>query len=50
MPDADATVYAKWTVNIHTVSYNMNGHGTQVASQSVNYGASIPQPNVDNVT
>ena len=46
MPDADATVYAKWTINSHTVTYDMNGHGTQVPQDTVNYGESIPQPEV----
>jgi uncharacterized repeat protein (TIGR02543 family) len=45
-PNGEVNLYAKWTVNTHTVTYDMNGHGTQVSPDTVNYGESIPQPEV----
>ncbi len=40
------TLYAKWTVNDCLVEFNMNGHGVQVASQSVAYGGKVDKPEV----
>ena len=31
---ADTTLYAKWTANTYTVTFNANGHGTAPAAQS----------------
>ena len=49
---ADLTLYAKWTQNgtqppvgnDHNVSFNMNGHGTQVPYQTVADGAKATKP------
>ena len=30
-------LYAKWTINSHTITFNMNGHGTQIAPITQNY-------------
>ena len=40
---ADMTLYAKWTINSYTVSFNSNG-GSVVASQSVNYRGTAMEP------
>jgi uncharacterized repeat protein (TIGR02543 family) len=40
---ADITLYAKWTANIYTVSFNSNG-GSAVNSQSVTHGSAATQP------
>ncbi|WP_179090274.1 InlB B-repeat-containing protein [Paenibacillus sp. FSL H8-0548] len=37
------TLYAKWTINSYTVSFNSNS-GSSVNSQSVNYGGSAATP------
>ena len=37
------TLYAKWTVNSYTVSFNANG-GSAVKSQTVKYGAKASKP------
>jgi uncharacterized repeat protein (TIGR02543 family) len=39
----NVTIYAKWTVNQYTVTFNSNG-GSVVASQSVNYGSTATAP------
>ena len=39
----DTTLYAKWTVNSYTVSFNSNG-GSAVDSISANYGSTIDKP------
>ena len=43
MEAANKTVYAHWTVNTYTVSFDSNG-GSAVASQSVRYGSKATQP------
>ncbi|MCR5151324.1 MAG: InlB B-repeat-containing protein [Clostridiales bacterium] len=42
--NSDLVLYAKWTINSYTVSFNMNGHGTAPASQSVEYGKTAAEP------
>ena len=39
----NTTLYAKWTVNSYTVSFNSNG-GSTVASQSIPYGSTATSP------
>ena len=41
MPANDVTLYAKWTINTHTVTYNTNG-GNEIASFTAEYGTAIP--------
>ncbi|MDO4983914.1 MAG: InlB B-repeat-containing protein [Eubacteriales bacterium] len=47
---ADTTIYAKWTKNTtpptttYTVSFNMNGHGDQIAAQTVEEGYKATKP------
>ena len=43
MEAANTTVYAHWTVNTYTVSFDSNG-GSAVASQSVKYGSKASRP------
>ena len=43
MEAANTTVYAHWTVNTYTVSFDSTG-GSAVASQSVRYGSKASQP------
>jgi uncharacterized repeat protein (TIGR02543 family) len=40
---ADITLFAKWTVNNYTVSFNSNG-GSAVNSQSIQYNSTATQP------
>ncbi|GGL61789.1 InlB B-repeat-containing protein [Sporolactobacillus putidus] len=40
---ADTQLYAKWTVNSYTVSFDSNG-GSAVGGQTVNYGDQATQP------
>lgn len=40
---ADVTLYAQWTINSYTVSFNSNG-GSSVNSQSVTYESTASQP------
>ncbi|WP_168735955.1 InlB B-repeat-containing protein [Cohnella fermenti] len=40
---ADVTLYAKWTTNSYTVSFNSNG-GSAVGSQTVEYNGKATQP------
>jgi len=40
---ADTTLYAKWSINIYTVSFNSNG-GSAVADQAVNYNGAATLP------
>ena len=40
---ANITLYAKWTINAYTVSFNSNG-GSTVNSQSINYNTAATQP------
>ncbi len=40
---AAITLYAKWTINQYTVTFNSQG-GSAVASQNVNYNATATQP------
>jgi uncharacterized repeat protein (TIGR02543 family) len=40
---ADITLFAKWTVNNYTVSFNSNG-GTAVSSQVIAHGSTATQP------
>ncbi|MCR5271656.1 MAG: InlB B-repeat-containing protein, partial [Lachnospiraceae bacterium] len=41
---SDLTLYAKWTANTYTVSFNANGHGSAPSSQTVNYGNKATKP------
>ena len=40
----DTVLFAKWTVNNYTVTFNANGHGTAPAAQTVTYGKTATQP------
>ncbi|WP_168735956.1 InlB B-repeat-containing protein [Cohnella fermenti] len=42
----DTPVYAKWTPNSYTVSFNVDG-GTAVANQTVSYGGTASEPTPD---
>lgn len=42
----DVTLYAQWTPNTYTVTFNTNG-GTSVSSASVQYGQTVAEPNDD---
>jgi uncharacterized repeat protein (TIGR02543 family) len=43
MPSADATVYAKWTVNQYTISFEENG-GSAVTDITQDYATSVTKP------
>jgi uncharacterized repeat protein (TIGR02543 family) len=43
MGSADVSLYAQWTINSYTVSFNSNG-GSAVPSQAVNYNATASTP------
>ena len=40
----DTVLYAKWSVLRVAVSFHMNGHGTQVPSQTLDYGKKAARP------
>ncbi len=41
---SDTTLYAKWTANTYTVSFNANGHGTAPSNQTISYGNKATKP------
>ena len=41
---ADVTVYAKWTINTYTVSFDANGHGTAPEVQSIVWKETATEP------
>ncbi|MBO4425590.1 MAG: InlB B-repeat-containing protein, partial [Clostridiales bacterium] len=43
---SDITIYAGWTINTYTVTFNYNGHGIgkAPAAQTVNYGGKVTMP------
>lgn len=43
MPEADLTLYAKWSINQYTITFESNG-GTDVTALSSDYQASITKP------
>lgn len=43
MPDAELTLYAKWTVNQYTITFDSNG-GSEVASITLDYGTPVAEP------
>jgi uncharacterized repeat protein (TIGR02543 family) len=43
MPAENKTLYAKWTINSYTISFNSNG-GTSVTAITENYNEAITQP------
>ncbi len=47
---ANITLYAKWTINQYTVTFNANGHGTAPSAVKVNYGAKVSKPSDPAVT
>lgn len=50
-PTDNTTLYAQWTVNTYTISYNINGGDTAAPqSQSSNYGGSITINNGNGLT
>ncbi|MCK7486330.1 MAG: InlB B-repeat-containing protein [Bacillus subtilis] len=43
MPAQNITLYAKWTINSYTISFNANG-GSAVTSITQNYGTAVSAP------
>lgn len=43
MPSQNMTLYAKWTINSYTISFNSNG-GSAVSPITQNYGTSVSAP------
>ena len=41
---AAITLYAKWTANTYTVTFNANGHGTAPDAQTINHGSKATEP------
>lgn len=41
---ASVDLYAKWTVNTYTVTFDSNGHGVDPEEQSVNHGGKALEP------
>jgi len=41
------TLYANWTINTYTVSFNVNGGSGSVASQTVNYNSTATAPSTN---
>ena len=42
--DDNITLYAKWTINSYTVTFNIKGHGTAPGTQTVEYGSKASKP------
>ena len=42
--NADVTLYAQWTIHSYTVHFDMQGHGSNISNQIVNYGAKVKEP------
>ena len=42
---SDVTLYAKFTINTYTVTFNANGHGTAPPAQTINHGQQATKPN-----
>ncbi len=40
----DIILYAKWTINSYTVTFDVQGHGTAPAEQTVQYGGKVLEP------
>ena len=38
------TLYAQWSTNVYTVTFNMHDHGTPVGSQNVAHGGKVTEP------
>ncbi|MCR5272450.1 MAG: InlB B-repeat-containing protein [Lachnospiraceae bacterium] len=47
---SDTTLYAKWTANTYTVSFNANGHGSAPSSQTIDYGDYVTEPDDPSAT
>lgn len=41
---ADTTLYAKWSASSCTVSFELNGHGDAIPSQTIPYGDPVTEP------
>ncbi|GHV70085.1 hypothetical protein AGMMS49928_16280 [Spirochaetia bacterium] len=41
---AATTIYAKWTINTYTVTFNNQGHGAAKTPQTVNHGGLVTNP------
>ena len=41
----DINLYAKWTVNSYDVTFNLQGHGSAIAPQTIDYGDTVEEPN-----
>ncbi len=39
-----ATLYAQWSTNVYTVSFNMHEHGSTVGSQNIAHGGKVTEP------
>jgi len=44
---ADTTLYAVWQINTHTVTFNVQGHGTAPEAQTVNHNGTATRPETD---
>lgn len=47
---SDITLYAKWTANNYTVSFDLQGHGETITDQTINYGGKATQPTTPTAT
>lgn len=39
-----ATLYAQWSIDVYTVSFNMHEHGSTVGSQNIAHGGKVTEP------
>ena len=44
MPAANTTYNATWTINSFDVTFNMQGHGSAIAKQTINYNGLVTEP------
>jgi len=42
--NADKTIYAKWTIYNYQVTFDLQGHGSSIAAQTIDHGGLVSKP------
>ena len=48
--NADKTIYAKWTIYNYQVTFDMQGHGSSIAAQTIDHNELVEQPSAPSET
>ena len=48
--NADKTIYAKWTIYNYQVTFDMQGHGASIATQTIDHNGLVSQPSTPSET